>query len=203
MKLTWEGHSCFKVETNEGSVVLDPYQNGSVPGLADLDLNADLVLCSHEHGDHNAREKVHLTGKEPTFKVNVLECFHDEVKGAKRGKNKIYCIEAEGMKIVHMGDLGHELEDVSMIKNCDVCMIPIGGFYTIDAATAKKILDKVEPRVIVPMHYRSDKFGFDVIGTLDAFTKFYNNVEIYNSSSADITKDTKAQVMVLTPEKIA
>ena len=203
MKITWEGHSCFKVETEQGSVVFDPYQNGSVPGLGDLDLTADLVLCSHEHGDHNARERVSLTGKKPSFTVEVLDCFHDEVKGAKRGKNKIYCIEAEGMRIVHMGDLGHQLEDVSFIQNCDVCMVPIGGFYTIDAATAKSIMDKVNPRIIVPMHYRSDKFGFDVIGTLDAFTKYYDNVVVYNSSSVEVTKDTKPQVMVLTPEKIA
>lgn len=203
MKITWEGHSCFKVETEQGSVVFDPYQNGSVPGLGDLDLTADLVLCSHEHGDHNARERVSLTGKKPSFTVEVLDCFHDEVKGAKRGKNKIYCIEAEGMRIVHMGDLGHQLEDVSLIQNCDVCMLPIGGFYTIDAATAKSIMDKVNPRIIVPMHYRSDKFGFDVIGTLDAFTKYYDNVVVYNSSSVEVTKDTKPQVMVLTPEKIA
>ena len=203
MKITWEGHSCFKVETEQGSVVFDPYQSGSVPGLGDLDLTADLVLCSHEHGDHNARERVSLTGKKPSFTVEVLDCFHDEVKGAKRGKNKIYCIEAEGMRIVHMGDLGHQLEDVSFIQNCDVCMVPIGGFYTIDAATAKSIMDKVNPRIIVPMHYRSDKFGFDVIGTLDAFTKYYDNVVVYNSSSVEVTKDTKPQVMVLTPEKIA
>ena len=203
MKITWEGHSCFKVETEQGSVVFDPYQSGSVPGLGDLDLTADLVLCSHEHGDHNARERVSLTGKKPSFTVEVLDCFHDEVKGAKRGKNKIYCIEAEGMRIVHMGDLGHQLEDVSLIQNCDVCMVPIGGFYTIDAATAKSIMDKVNPRIIVPMHYRSDKFGFDVIGTLDAFTKYYDNVVVYNSSSVEVTKDTKPQVMVLTPEKIA
>lgn len=203
MKITWEGHSCFKVETEQGSVVFDPYQNGSVPGLGDLDLTADLVLCSHEHGDHNARERVKLTGKAPSFKTSQIKCFHDEVKGAKRGKNTIHIIESEGMKIAHMGDLGHELEDVSLIKNCDVCMVPIGGFYTIDAAAAKKIMDKVNPRIIIPMHYRSDKFGFDVIGTLDSFTKYYDNVVVYNSSSAEVTKDTKPQVMVLTPEKIA
>lgn len=106
MKLTWNGHSCFTLETKEGSAVLDPYADGKVPGLAPLRLTADLVLCSHEHRDHNAREVVTLTGKTPTFGIETISTFHDAERGALRGENVIHIISAEGMRAAHLGDLG-------------------------------------------------------------------------------------------------
>lgn len=86
MKLIWNGHSCFTIQSEDGTLVLDPYQDGSVPGLSPLSLTADLVLCSHEHRDHGARETVALTGRTAAFQVDRLDTFHDDSQGSQRGK---------------------------------------------------------------------------------------------------------------------
>ena len=83
MKITWLGHACFRLDTACGSVVIDPFQDGSVPGLQNIRETADLVLCSHGHGDHNARECITLTGNTPTFRVIRVPCYHDDYKRRK------------------------------------------------------------------------------------------------------------------------
>ena len=140
MKLTWLGHACFRLDTDCGSVVFDPFRDGSVPGYRNIRETADMVLCSHEHGDHGARECVTLTGREPAFRVIRIPCFHDDAEGAKRGNNIIHIIEAEGLRAAHFGDLGHMLspEQIQALGKLDLAMIPVGGFYTIDAQTAKQ-----------------------------------------------------------------
>ena len=106
MKITWCGHSCFLVETREGSAVLDPYAPGSVPGVSLPALTADAVLCSHGHRDHGYTEGVRLSGKPAAFSVKTIPCFHDDKGGSLRGENLIRVIEAEGLRIAHLGDLG-------------------------------------------------------------------------------------------------
>ncbi len=200
MKITWLGHACFRLDTACGSVVIDPFQDGSVPGLQNIRETADLVLCSHGHGDHNARECITLTGNTPTFRVIRVPCYHDDIKGAKRGENTIHIIEAEGLRVAHFGDLGHMLlpEQIAEIGVLDLAMVPIGGFYTIDAATAKQVMDALNVRVVVPMHYRSADFGLQVIGTLDSFTTLFDSVKTYPGNSLVLTPDTPEQVAVLT-----
>ena len=146
MKLTWYGHSCFLLETAEGSVVFDPYAPGSVPGLKLPPLRADAVLCSHGHRDHGFAGAVRLSGKEPAFRVTKIDCFHDEKRGALRGVNTIHIVEAEGRRIAHLGDLGHELstEQLAALGRIDVLLIPVGGYYTIDAKTACRVAEAVE-----------------------------------------------------------
>ena len=159
MKLTWYGHSCFKLETAEGTIVFDPSQNGRVPGYSPLpaDFPADEVICSHGHFDHNAAELVQLSGKGFGGKVTFIDSWHDDAQGAKRGENKIALVEAEGLKVAHMGDIGCELNDeqIAALKGVDVLMIPVGGFFTIDGKTARKIAEKLQPRVMLPMHYKT------------------------------------------------
>lgn len=196
MFLTWHGHSCFTLECQEGIIVFDPYQNGSVPGLKDLKLQAHLVLCSHEHEDHNAREVVTLL-ESKDFKVRYLESYHDDKKGKQRGKNKIYIVETENMKIVHLGDLGCKLDDYSQIQNCDVLMIPIGGYYTIDAKCALKIIKDIKPKIVIPMHYRSQTFGYEEIDTIDKFIENSENVMRYNTNKIEITKNTGPHTAIL------
>lgn len=206
MKLTWNGHSCFTLETEEGSVVLDPYADGKVPGLAPLRLTADLVLCSHEHRDHNAREVVTLTGKTPTFTVETISTFHDSEQGALRGENTIHIISAEGMRIAHLGDLGCELtaQQEERLRRVDVLMIPVGGYYTIDAHEARTLATPLFPRIIIPMHYRSAtngyRFGYDVLGLLGNFTSVCprESLVYYKGNTMEITKSTRGQVAVLT-----
>lgn len=175
MKIIYHGHACFEVVTENGSIVFDPYADGSVRGLTLPDITADTVVCSHSHSDHNAKDKVSLSGNSPSFKVTQLSCFHDEVRGAKRGGNLISVIEAEGLRLAHCGDLGHELTPAQLraLGRIDVLMIPVGGFYTVDAVTAKSIADKLDPAIIIPMHYKDDDVGLKNIGECGAFTALY------------------------------
>ena len=154
MKLIWNGHSCFTLHADNTTVVLDPYENGYVPGYATLDLHADAVYCSHGHNDHGAKEVIPLTGAPCSVAVETLPSWHDEVQGAKRGANLIHIFSAEGMKVVHLGDLGCELneEQIASLRGCDVLLIPVGGFYTIDAETAKTVCTQLKPREIGRAH---------------------------------------------------
>ena len=202
MKITWHGHSCFTLDSAQGSVVLDPYGDGSVPGLAPLHLTADLVLCSHEHRDHGAREAVALTGKPVSLRVEELHTFHDPQRGALRGTNIIRILSAEGLRVAHLGDLGCPLtpEQEEQLKGLDALMLPVGGYFTIDAGQAKKIADALKPRVVIPMHYRSASFGYDVIAPLEDYLALCGgeNVVRCPGSTLELTKDTPAQTAVLT-----
>ena len=171
MRLIWNGHSCFTLETAGGTVVVDPYLDGSVPGLAPIRLRADAVYCSHDHRDHGARELVALTGEKPDVAVETIHTWHDDQQGAQRGPNTIHIFQAEGLRVAHLGDLGCELEPEQMdaLKGLDALMIPVGGFYTIDAGQARALVEQLKPRVTIPMHYRSASFGYDVIAPLEDY----------------------------------
>lgn len=197
MKLTWHGHACFTLETDEGRLVFDPYADYSVPGLKPLDISADIILCSHGHSDHNAREVVKHTRRLTRFHIEEIPSYHDDMQGTLRGQNTIHCVNSENMKIVHLGDLGHELDDYSQLENCDVLMIPVGGHYTIDSKTAKNIINAIQPRIVIPMHYRSDTFGYDVISTLDEFLNITNHHVFYNTNTITIDKNTEKQIAIL------
>lgn len=178
MKLTWCGHSCFLLESRSGSVVFDPYAPGSVPGLVLPTLRADAVICSHEHADHFYPEGVELSGRKPDFEIRQFDCWHDDAKGAKRGKNMMTLVEADGLRVLHMGDLGHMLspEQLAALGRVDVLLIPVGGFYTIDARQAAELAKKIAPAVTVPMHYCGDGFGYDVIVPVGDFLRLMDKV---------------------------
>lgn len=208
MKITWIGHSCFKIEKDGYVVVIDPYEDGSVQGCGPVREKADMVLCSHEHSDHNARGVVTLSGKreeELPFTVSKLETFHDEVKGAKRGPNTIHIISDGQTRVAHMGDLGCEPapEQMKQLQGLDVMMIPVGGFFTIDAGQAAALVHKLAPKTVIPMHYRSveNGFGFDVLGTIEEFTKRMTEVTFLPESELDTGALPQAKVIVLKPEK--
>lgn len=218
--IQWLGHSCFKLTWDDWSAVLDPYQDGSVPGLDNLQVSAIDVFCSHGHYDHGAAEVVkQIKMAAPAPKITRVNSFHDNENGAKRGENIIRVFDFDGFKVAHFGDLGHILngEQISRIGDVDVALLPVGGFYTIDAPTAKKVAQQVKAKVIIPMHYRTDKFGFDVISTLDEFTKLYDDV-VYTDSDTVVyvskdaaeagqgtdggDKDALAKVLVLVPAMV-
>ena len=187
MKLTWYGHACFLAETAEGSVVFDPYAPGSVPGLTLPPLRADAVVCSHGHRDHGYAAGVALSGREPDFTLRTIPCFHDDRQGALRGENRITVLEAEGLRLVHLGDLGHALsaEQLAEIGKPDVLLIPVGGHYTIGPAEAEALARALEPRLAIPMHYRGAGFGYDVIGPVEDFTRRFENVTNWPSNVLD------------------
>ena len=199
--ITWHGHSCFTVSADGYSIVLDPFAPGSVPGYPDIDLTANEVLCSHGHGDHNYTDGVKLvksSAKSP-FTVTSLDTFHDDKKGTQRGTDIIRILEPDGIRVAHLGDLGcmPEPEQIEALKGLDALMIPVGGFYTIDAAQARELVDLLKPRIVIPMHFSSSDFGYPVIGPLSEFTKYFGNVVVHHSATLEIDKDTEAQTAVL------
>ncbi len=201
MKLTWHGHSCFVVESGGYRIALDPYEDGKVDGLAPLRLEAEEVLCSHEHGDHNARACVTLAGgARSPFRVETIETYHDDCKGSKRGKNKIHILDDGTFCIAHLGDLGCGLEpdQVKRLSGLDALLIPVGGFFTIDAAQAKDIVSKLRPRVTIPMHYRRGAMGFGVLGTLEDYTSLCDDVVVYPGNELELTKGLAVQTAVFT-----
>ena len=200
MKISWLGHSCFIIESAAGRAVLDPYEDGSVPGLELPELEADAVFCSHGHADHAARGKIKLSGRGCGYAVETVECFHDDARGAKRGPNTIHILTAEGVRVAHLGDLGHEPDEAqyAAIGRPDVLLIPVGGFYTIDAPTAKRVADRIGAGITVPMHYRGEGFGYDVIGTLEEYTRLCSGgVEYAESNSFDPADYHKGTTLVL------
>ncbi len=163
------------VDSNGYQVVIDPYEDGYVPGLSNIREEADLVLCTHGHNDHNAKQVVTLKqGTECPLKITEIATWHDEVQGAKRGSNTIFILDNGKEKVAHLGDLGCELEadQLAMLQGLDAVMIPVGGFFTIDAAQAADLVKQLDPKKIYPMHYRDDAlgFGYEVIGTVMQFT---------------------------------
>lgn len=199
--LRWLGHSCFRVEAEGFAVILDPFAPGSVPGCADLHETADLVLCSHDHGDHNCREAVALRegSRKNPFTVSTLSSFHDDQNGALRGKNTITILEAEGVRVAHMGDIGCMPSQMALdrLHGIDALLLPVGGHYTVGPQEAKAIVDAVEPRVTIPMHYRSDSFGYDVIGPVEDFLALCDAVTRYNTNTVEIVPGMPRQTLVL------
>ncbi len=198
MKLIWHGHSCFELVSTEGTAVFDPYAPGSVPGLRLPRLQADAVLCSHYHRDHGYAEAVTLSGRTPGFTVERIPCFHDEKRGSLRGKNVIHIVKAEGLRVAHLGDLGHMLsqEQLERLGKPDLLLIPVGGHYTIDAQTAAKLARAVGARVTVPMHYRGATFGYAEIGTVEDFTERMENPRFADTNVLDVA-ETEPGVVVL------
>ncbi len=179
MTITWCGHACFLLESGCGRVVFDPYAPGKVPGWKLPELEAELVLCSHGHRDHDYAEGVKLSGRPFGGTVTRLPSFHDDRGGALRGENTIILVETEGVRVAHMGDIGCQLtaEQIAALGRVDVMLIPVGGHYTVDAAEAWEIVQAVDPAVVIPMHYRGRGFGFPVIGKVEPFLKLAGNVK--------------------------
>lgn len=196
VEIIWRGHSCFELRSSQASVVIDPYLQ--VPGYGLLDLEADLVLVSHEHDDHNARNRVRLTGREPAVEVEVIDTFHDPQGGKLRGPNKIHVLALAGKRIAHLGDLGHELsqEELARLQNLDVILIPVGGHYTIDAGQAAALVKAVNPAIIVPMHYREGTAGWDVTSGVQPFLDHFEQVTFHDRASF-VVDETEPGVLVL------
>lgn len=169
MKITYHGHACFAVTSGNFTIVLDPFEG--VDGFSDIRLDANMVLCSHNHHDHDYVAGVNIIPAENPFEIEYIDCFHDECGGAKRGPNKITILKAEGKRIAHMGDLGHMLEAgaIEKLKGVDVLMIPVGGFFTIDAKAALELISVIEPKQIAPMHYRDGDLNFEIIDGINVF----------------------------------
>lgn len=200
MLIKWLGHSCFKIYAGAESLVIDPYADGSVDGLLPLRETANVVLTSHGHGDHNAVGNVQLYPQQTgEFEIERIETFHDDKEGSLRGKNTIHIIIAEGYRLAHLGDLGCMLDydQIQQLSDLDVLMIPVGGFYTIDGRQAASLVKKLKPRVIIPMHYRGDGFGYPVLARVEDFTRYFENVIYLDSDSIELSDELNNEVVVL------
>ena len=196
------GHACFMVTADNGHrIIFDPYDTGSVPGMELPQTEAEAVFCSHEHADHNAAYRVHLSGKDLPcpFAVSYLTVPHDDRNGALRGMNRIHILEGCGQKIAHYGDLGRDLtgEEIERLKDCDAVMIPCGGHYTIDAAQAAKIIRETKPALAILMHYRTDQSGYDVLMHVDDVLKQFPDAS--RPGITEVQLGTYSGVIVLDP----
>lgn len=205
MKLQYLGHSCFRAESGNWAVILDPYRPGTVPGLGDLREEADLCLCSHEHGDHNGREGVKIreakcgeNGENP-FVIEKLDSWHDDRKGELRGSNTIHILHAEGMKVVHLGDLGcmPGEEQLKLLEGADALLAPVGGYYTAPPELICSLTERIRPRVMIPMHYRTQGSGFDVLSTCEDYLKNCRDTVCYDGDTLELTAQTPPHTAVL------
>jgi L-ascorbate metabolism protein UlaG (beta-lactamase superfamily) len=180
MKLKWFGHSSFLITSDQGTrVITDPYTSGQGLDYAPIMDSAEAITVSHEHGDHNNPQSIKGNPKvlkgEGNWKIGgieirVVSSFHDEEKGAQRGKNSIFCFTVDGINVRHLGDLGQLLTaaQIEEIGPVDVILIPVGGFFTIDAAQAGKVVASLKPKITIPMHYKTPKCSFPLAG-VEAF----------------------------------
>ena len=170
MKIEYLGHACFRLDDE---LVIDPYKDGSVPGLNNLRTSAKKVICSHGHADHSGVECVEILPGECGFQITEVPSFHDNAGGSLRGPNTISVITKNGEKLVHLGDLGHfpNEEQLAAISGADYLLIPVGGHFTIDAEMAVKICEASRPKWIIPMHYRTAEYGYPEINTIDEFLR--------------------------------
>ncbi len=200
MKITWLGHASFLVESKNGTrIITDPYEAGSYDGAvgyAPIDERADAVTVSHDHADHNAVDAVKgdpevIRGADERtvggVSIRGLDTFHDACKGQDRGRNTVFVMDVDGLKVGHLGDLGHLLteEETADLGHVDVLMAPVGGYYTIGPEQAKAVAESVGAKVIIPMHYKTDALGFP-IQPVDDFLKLMDHVERVGGRTIEI-----------------
>ncbi len=192
ISITYYGHSCFKISYEGQSVVLDPYEEDSVPGLKlPAGIKADAVYCSHDHKDHNAAHLIQTSGINP-FPLFRAAVPHDDCGGKKRGFSDITFLKVGSATIVHMGDIGREPseEEYEALQRADVILMPVGGYYTIDAAMAAKILAKIPAKLIILMHYRRGKAGYDVLADLDTVKNSFSGLKNLNETFITFDENT-------------
>ena len=207
MEITYLGHASFKLKGKTASVVTDPYPPSI--GLTMPTVSADIVTVSHtQHDDHDAVDRVSGTKARPEpfviqapgeYEVQGVSVFgttsfHDDKEGQERGKNTLYVIHLDDLVVAHLGDLGHKLtqKQVDEVNGVDVLLIPVGGVYTIDPTQAIKVIDQVEPAIVVPMHYRVPGVtkALKALGTVDDFLKEAGITDAKREKKLVLTKNS-------------
>jgi len=213
MKVKWLGHACFLLVSEVGlRIITDPYivdQNLSYSPIKEI---ADIVVVSHDHDDHNNVSAVQ--GKPEVLKGSGLKTakglqfrgvatYHDTTQGKQRGTNTVFCFSLDGIKLCHLGDLGHLLSQaqVDEVGTVDILFIPVGGFYTIDAAGASQVCDQLKPKVVIPMHFRTPQCTYPIAG-VDNFLRGKKNVKRVDSSEIEFRPEelpTATEIVILKP----
>ncbi|HEV2952781.1 MAG TPA: MBL fold metallo-hydrolase [Candidatus Dormibacteraeota bacterium] len=211
MDVTWLGHGCFRLRGKNAAVVTDPYP--AAVGLKLTKVEADLITISHDHPNHSSVSAVSgdpyvitAPGEYEVAGVTVtgVPTYHDNQHGAERGRNTTYLIEIDEVRVCHLGDLGHKLDDQQLeaIGSVDVLLVPVGGGASLAAERAAEVVRQLEPRVVVPMHYSIPGLKLELDGA-DRFLKEMGVTEntpqakLSIASSAGTEAETK--VVVLEP----
>lgn len=202
MLIKWLGHSCFQLTlTNGKSIVIDPYDESV--GYEPVNEKADIVIVSHDHYDHSYVKGIKgdyklIEGageyREDWIKITGVPAYHDDQKGKLRGRVVVNTIEAEGIRVMHMSDIG-EIPEESFFKNAgkiDILLIPVGGVYTIDAKGALEIIEKLKPNITIPMHYLTSVLNISLKGVHEFTALAVKEYDIsrLGGSSLEITADT-------------
>jgi len=201
MRIRWNGHSSFTITSGDGTVIVtDPYEPGAYGGgigYHQIGDDPDIVTISHDHADHNYTggfsgdfAEVREPGTFKGIEFRSVDTFHDESGGSERGTNRIFIFSVDGITVCHAGDLGHVLsdEEVRSIGPVDVLLAPIGGHFTIDPNQATDLLERVRPKIFIPMHYKTDKCGFPIAG-VGEFTEGKARVREIDTDAIELAAD--------------
>lgn len=215
MKVQWLGHASFLI-TSEGGlrIITDPYAPDERLTYGPINEAADIVTVSHGHSDHanvaavkGSPEVVRRAGRHHVKGINIVgvPTFHDDRKGSQRGSNIVFCMNVDGVNVCHLGDLGHPLgkDQAEEMGQVDVLLLPVGGYYTIDANVATQVCQRIEPRVIIPMHFRNPKCDFP-IADAEPFLAGKRNVRRLDSSEVELHRETlpaETETIVLKPAR--
>jgi L-ascorbate metabolism protein UlaG (beta-lactamase superfamily) len=196
MKINWLGHSCFRIKGRDADLIIDPYSDSI--GIKMPRTKSDAVLVTHNHEDHNnisaiTGDPLVINGPGEYEMKGVFiygkRAYHDNKKGLEKGAITIYLIEEDGIKIAHLGDFNQDSlteEQLEFLENVDVLLVPVGGPYCLKAEAAVKIINEIEPRVIIPMHYQYP--GIKI--TLEPLDKFIKEIGL-NPEKMDEFKAVK------------
>jgi len=215
MKVKWLGHASFMITSDSGTkIITDPYTPGGF-GLnyGEIKESADIVTVSHEHADHN---NVAMIGGNPEvvkeagqvdvkgIKFSGTPTYHDDASGSQRGNNIIFCFEVDGVRVCHLGDLGHALGDkgVAEIGKVDILLVPVGGNFTIDAKVATEVGNKLQSKVIIPMHFQNERCPEFPVAKVDDFLQGKAGVNRLDASEAEFKQGelpATTQIIVLKP----
>lgn len=201
MKLKWLGHAAFLITSEEGvKIVTDPFEPGIFGvNYGKMEEPADIVVVSHEHSDHNyvkgvpgSPRVIRGTGAHQVKGVEFMgiASYHDDSGGSQRGPNNIFCFTVDGIKLCHLGDLGHQLSDkqLAAIGEVDVLLTPMAGNFTLDAAGASRVIDQVKPRVVIPIHYQTDRCPTFPVSDVEPFLAGKTNVKRMDTSEVEFKR---------------
>ncbi|MEE8807635.1 MAG: MBL fold metallo-hydrolase [Lactimicrobium sp.] len=204
ISIQYLGHSCFKVSYQQDSIVLDPYADESVPGLKLPAVTAGQVHCSHQHSDHNASDLVQIVQCTRKITYEGIMVPHDDADGAKRGMCEAIRMHAGECTIAHVGDLGRLLteKEKAFLQGSDVLMIPCGGYFTIDAAQARQVMNQIHPKLTILMHFRRGSMGYPVTADFDAVKAIFPEAEDREESTVTFDEDHVPEgVLILKPKQ--